>query len=142
MNRINQSLLILHFVGLAMGFAASFANMTMGALIARAAPAERPVLGRFPPLMSAIGRIGLALLWVTGLVLTYSKYGGLGSLPWPIYLKLAAVVLLTVVVGYIWSLERRIHRGDMAAAARLPVAGMFAMWFALLSLIFAVLTFD
>ena len=62
MNTLNQALLILHFIGLAMGFSASFANMAMSGLIARAVPPDKAVLGRFPPIMSRIGTIGLALL--------------------------------------------------------------------------------
>lgn len=142
MSRLDRALLILHFIGLAMGFATSFANMAMGGLIAKAAPSEKVVLGRFPPLMSRIGGVGLVLLWVTGVVLTYTKYGGPESLPWPFVAKLAAVVLLTVAVGSIWALERRAHRGDMAAASRIPMVGMIAMSMALLSVVFAVLTFD
>mgnify|MGYP001379940504 CR=1 FL=1 len=33
MNRFNQLLLFLHFLGLALGFSASFASMVMGSLI-------------------------------------------------------------------------------------------------------------
>ena len=142
MNRINQVLLILHFVGLAMGFAASFANMVMGGLIGKAAPPEKAVLGRFPPIMGLIGRIGLALLWVSGLTLTYTKYGGPESLPFVFVLKLVAVVLLTVAVGTLYVLERKVHRGDLASASRVPVVGMFAMSMALLSVVLAVVTFD
>lgn len=142
MGLLNQVLLILHFVGLAMGFAASFANMTMGGLIAKAPPPEKAVLGRFPPIMSAIGRIGLALLWATGLTLTYTKFGGFEALPRIFFAKLAAVVFLTIAVGSIWSIERKVHRGDMAAASRLPMVGMIATSMALLSVVFAVLTFD
>ena len=75
---LNQALLILHFLGLAMGLSVSFANIVMGGLIARAAPAEKAVLGRFPPVMSRIGRAGLTLLWVSGVILLYTKWGASG----------------------------------------------------------------
>ena len=66
MTAVNHLLLILHFLGLALGFSVSFSNMVMGGLISKAVPAEKAVLGKFPPAMSRVGRFGLALLWVTG----------------------------------------------------------------------------
>jgi hypothetical protein len=75
MNRVNQVVLFLHFVGMALGFSVSFGNMVMSSLIAKAAPADKATLGRFPPAMSKLGRIGLALLWVTGGFLVYTRWG-------------------------------------------------------------------
>jgi hypothetical protein len=56
MKGVNELLRFLHFLGLALGFSVSFANIVMGVLIARAAPAEKAVPGRFPPLMSLVGK--------------------------------------------------------------------------------------
>jgi len=67
MDILNTILLILHFLGLAMGLSVSFSMMVMGGLIKKAAPSEKAVLGRFPPMMSRVGHIGLALLWISGL---------------------------------------------------------------------------
>ena len=142
MHRVNQALLMLHFVGLALGLAVSFANMVMGGLIAKAAPGEKAVLGRFPPAMSRVGRIGLGLLWVTGVSLLFTKWNGPASLPWPFAVKLSAVVLLTITVGYIYWLERRVAKGDSAAGPRIRLAGMIAMGLALVAILCAVLTFD
>jgi hypothetical protein len=77
MHAFVQILLILHFLGLAMGFSTNFASFVMLGLIAKAAPQERAVLGRFPPIMSRVGEIGLALLWATGLLLVWAQWGGL-----------------------------------------------------------------
>ena len=139
---ILQVLLFLHFLGLALGFAVSFANMVMGRLIAKAAPAEKPVLGRFPPAMSKLGRIGLILLWVTGVALVYLKWGGFAALSWEFYVKLAAVVLLTITTEYIHWLERLVHKGNLAALARIEAAGKVAMMLALVAVAFAVLVFN
>lgn len=141
MNRFHQVLLILHFVGLAMGLSVSFANLVMSRLIAKAPIPEKAVLGRFPPIMSRIGTIGLTLLWVTGLTMVYTRWGGFATLPWQFHVKLTAVVLLTITVGYIHRQQRRMQRGEAAAAARIEVAGKIATAFALTALVFAVLTF-
>ena len=142
MTGFNQTLLILHFLGLAMGLSVSIGNIVMLNLINKAAPPEKAILGRFPPAISQVGRVGLALLWATGLTMAYTKWNGIGSLPWTFHVKLTAVVLLTVLVAYITSLERRIRRGDMAAAAQIQTAGKFTTLCALTAVVFAVLTFD
>jgi len=41
MKDFNHVLLILHFLGLALGFSVSFANLVMGRLISAAPPQER-----------------------------------------------------------------------------------------------------
>jgi hypothetical protein len=72
-------LLFFHFLGLALGFTVGFSNIVMSRLIAAADPTEKAVLGRFPPAVSQLGRVGLALLWLTGLTMVYTRYGGLGT---------------------------------------------------------------
>jgi hypothetical protein len=44
MSNVNLVLVILHFLGLALGFTASFASIVMAGLIAKAAPYEKAVL--------------------------------------------------------------------------------------------------
>jgi hypothetical protein len=140
-NGFNRVLLILHFLGLAMGFSVSIANLVMSRLISKAAPPEKAVLGRFPPTMSRVSWIGLSLLWVTGVILVYTKWGGFATLTWQFYIKLTAVVLLTTTVVYIHRLERLVQRGDAAATVRIEPAGKVATSPAVIAVIFAVLTF-
>lgn len=139
---LNQLLLILHFLGLALGFSATVVNMMLPALLAGADPAEARGLARLPPRMSQVGGSGLLLLWATGLILTYTKWGGFGSLPWQFHVKLTAVVLLTLGVGMAHALQARLRRGDTAAAGRLPIVGRVIALMSLTAVVFAVLTFD
>ena len=142
MNLLNQILLILHFVGLAMGFSVTFANLVMTGIIDKAAPPEKAVLGRFPLTMSRVAEIGIALLWATGATMVYTKWGGFGALPWQFHVKLTAVVLLTLTVGYIHRLQKLARQGDTSAPARLQTFGKIATLCALTAVIFAVLTFE
>jgi uncharacterized membrane protein len=142
MTAFNQGMLVLHFVGLAMGISVSLANIVMLGVMTKAAPAERAVLARFPPAMSKLGRIGLVMLWLTGLTMAYTKWSGIAAMPWQFHVKLTAVVLLTLVVVHIARLEARIARGDAAAAAQIQTVGKIASLCALTAVIFAVLTFD
>jgi hypothetical protein len=56
--------------------------------------------------------------------------------------KLAAVVLLTIAVGYIHYLEGRIKKGDAAALVRVQLVGKIAFALGITAIIFAVLTFN
>lgn len=142
MDLFNKILLMLHFIGLALGFSVSISNGVMMGIIARAAPGDRPVLARFPPVMSQVGRVGLVLLWLTGITMLYTRWNGFDGMPWQFHVKITAVVLLTITVLYIGKIEGQVGRGDMAAAAKLPSVGKMASLFAMTALIFAVLTFN
>ena len=82
MDLFNKILLMLHFIGLALGFSVSISNGVMLGIITKAAPGERPVLARFPPAMSKVGRVGLLLLWLTGLTILYTRWAGFDGMPW------------------------------------------------------------
>ena len=142
MDTLNEILLILHFVGLAMGLAVPFANMVLQGVAANASPPEKTVLARVPPAMSRVGDIGLTLLLVTGVTMVFTKYGGFAVMPWQFQVKMAAVVLLVALVGYIHMLMGKARKGDAAAVARIPAVGRITFLLALIAVVFAVLTFD
>ena len=141
METINQIALILHFLGLAMGLSVSFSNMVMAGLIAKAAPAEKPVLGRFPMAMSRIGDAGLTLLIVSGLWLLFRKWGGMTAMPREFHIKLTLVVILIGIVGYIHAQQKKLRNGDASAMARMQRAGRAAFVTVLAIVVFAVLAF-
>ena len=137
-------LLILHFLGLAMGLSVGLSNMVMMSLITNAAGPDKAVLARFPPAMSRVGDIGLSLLWISGLGMLFNRYGGfegLSALGWTLHVKLTAVVILTGLVGYMHTLMRKARNGDTAAAAQLPTIGRVAFLMAVTAIVFAVVTF-
>jgi len=141
MDILNQVLLILHFVGLAMGLSVAFANMVMGGLIEKAAPAEKPILGRFPFAMSRIGDAGLGLLIASGLGLLFLKWGGMAGMPREFHIKLLLVVILIGIVGYIHAQQKKLKNGDASAMGRIQLAGKAAFVTALAIVVFAVLAF-
>jgi hypothetical protein len=138
----NKVLLMIHFLGLAMGLAVPFANMTMMGLISKAQPPEKLVLGRFPLAMSKVGKIGLLILWATGITMVFTRWSGFSTLPRTFDVKMTAVLLLTITVGYIHYLESRVRKGDVAAIVRIQAAGKIALVLALTAVVFAVLTFN
>lgn len=138
---LDNTLVIVHFIGLTMGMSVGFSNMVMAGLIAKAAPNEKAVLGRFPPLMGRVGTIGLALLWASGLAIVYTRYGTFSILPRYFIIKIVAVVLLTLCVTYINILQRRADKGDTAAVAQIQAIGRMTGPLALIAIVFAVITF-
>ena len=138
---LDQVLVTLHFLGLAMGLSTGFANMVMAGVINKAAPQEKAVLGRFPPAMAKVGVIGLALLWVTGISIVMTRYGSFAILPRSFVIKLTAVVLLTIAVAYIHVLMPRAQKGDAAALARIQTIGKLTGPLSIIAIIFAVITF-
>jgi hypothetical protein len=142
MDMLYNVLLILHFLGLAMGLSVSFSNMVMGGLIEKAVPAEKPVLGRFPFAMGRVGDIGLTLLIVSGLGLLFGKWGGFAAMRPIFHVKLTLVVVLIGLIGYVRTLQGRLKKGDMAAAATIQVVGKVAFVTALGIVVCAVFAFE
>lgn len=130
---MNEALLFLHFVGLMLGAAGGFAS----AMIMRRALTlpvdEAKVLRGLGPILSKVSATGVAVLWVTGLILVWSKWGGIGSLPDMFWVKAIFILSLTVMTALIHLTYAEIRKGNSAAAARLPKFGPMAGVSALLA---------
>lgn len=137
-----RALLVLHFLGLAMGFATGFGNMVMASLMAKATPDERRALAKFPPAIARVGDVGLVLLWLTGLTLVFQKWGGFGAMPGLFHAKLTTVVLMTLVIGFVHSQAKGVAAGDAAAMAKTQVAGKVIFVLAVTTVALAVWTFN
>jgi hypothetical protein len=139
---MNAALLFLHFVGLMLGAAGGFAS----AIIMRRAlvlPAdEAKVVRGLGPILSKVSATGVAVLWVTGLIMVWSKWDGFVSLPQMFWVKAIFIVSLTVMTALIQLTYAEIRKGNPAAAARLPKFGPMAGISALLAVLFAVLAFN
>ena len=139
---MNQFILFLHFVGLMMGAAGGFGS----AVIMRRALAlpadEAKVVRGLGPILANVATVGLSLLWVTGLILVWSKWDGIGSLPKLFWVKAVFILSLTVVQGLVLMTYAEIRKGNVALAARLPKLGPMGGISALLAVLFAALAFS
>lgn len=142
MNELNQVLLILHFLGLALGLSASIASLLVGRMMATATANDRAVLARVPPVTGRAGDIGLVLLWISGLALVFTRWGGFGSLPGMFHAKLTAVVVLTGLVGFTHALQKRARLGSTSAPATLATVGRAILLLGVAIVVLAVLAFD
>ena len=138
---MNDFILFLHFFGLMLGAAGGFGS----ALIMRramTAPAEQAqTLRSLGPMLANVSVVGLAFLWITGLILVWSKWNGIGSLPTLFWVKFIFVVTLTAAAIAIHMTYADVRKGNTAAAARLPKLGPIAGLSALLATFFAAFTF-
>jgi hypothetical protein len=137
---MNDILFMLHLFGFGAAFASGVGNAVILQLVA-AAPGDAPVLGKVPPRLARIGQIGLGFLWVTGVIMVWTKEGGPENLPWPFWVKFACVVAITVVVIMLSLLIRRMQNGDATARAQVPIYGRISGALLALIVIFAVLAF-
>lgn len=139
---MNAFLLFLHLFGLMLGAAGGFAS---GILMrkALAMPADQAkVVRSLGPLLATIAAVGVAVLWVTGLIMVWSVWGGFGNLPRLFWLKAVFIVSLTVIVGLIHMTYAEIRKGNAGAATRLPLLGPAAGVSSLLAVLFAVYAFS
>jgi uncharacterized membrane protein SirB2 len=140
-----DALLMLHFIGLAMGVGTSFSLVTLGRVAATLEPAERAgFFGRVGAL-SKNGSIGLTLLIATGIgmmldrgVSVMFQIGG-GAF----HTKLLLVVILAGCLGYSQVLRKRAREGKDGgrAMATLPKLGAFMLVLGLAIIVTAVLAF-
>jgi hypothetical protein len=139
---MNEALLFLHFFGLMLGAAGGFAS----AIVMRRALAlpvdEAKVLRGLGPTLTNVSGTGVAVLWITGLIMVWSKWSGFASLPQMFWIKAIFILSLTVVVGLIHMTYAEIRKGNPAAAAKLPKLGPISGISALFAVLFAVLAFN
>ena len=141
MTPFDKFLLIVHYFGIAMGFATTISGIVMSVLMGRAEPADKAVLSRFMPMMSRVGTFGLLLIWASGMGLVFTVWQGFKNLPETVNYKFGAVICLTIAVILINVFMGRAERGDAAAAAKIQIISKFSALFAVLSLIMAVVVF-
>ena len=137
---MNEILLILHLFGFGAAIGASIGNFTILRLVS-AAPGDAPVLGKVPPMLARVGQGGLGLLWLTGLIMVWSVYGGPSNLPGFFWVKFICVLGVTTGVVLLGLTLREIQGGNRAAAARLPLYGAVTTGLLVLVVIFAVVSF-
>jgi hypothetical protein len=138
---MNEILLILHLFGFGTGMAASVGNFAIMRTV-RGSPADAPALMKLSPVLGRAGQIGLGLLWLTGIILVWSKWGGPQNLPTAFWWKFACVVILTGVSAMLGITAKQIQAGNRALAARMPIMGAAAAVLLVLVVIFAVYAFD
>ena len=108
---MRTAMLIVHFLGLAMGVGTSFGFMFLGIAGSKMEKEEGKKFALNSFAMSTMGHIGLVMLIVSGLYLITPFWGSLASMPLLIA-KLALVLTLTVAVSFATVYSKRAKKGD------------------------------
>ena len=108
---MHEIMLVLHFIGLAMGVGTSFAFMFLGIASSKMEKEEalKFTLNSFA--LSRMGHIGLTLLILSGIYLILPHLDNLGNNPMLI-IKLVLVLVLATLIGLISARARKAQQGD------------------------------
>lgn len=111
---MHDILLIIHFIGLAMGLGTSFGFMFLGIAGSKMEKKEQLKFQLNSMALSRMGHIGLTLLIISGIVLMTPYWSILPSSPLLIA-KLVLVLVLAALIGIITSIGKKARQGDTEA---------------------------
>ena len=134
-------MLILHFIGLAMGLGTSFAFMFLGIASGKMEKNEALKFNVNTLALSRMGHIGLGLLIISGGYLMTPYWRILPQTPLLIA-KLSLVVLLVILIGLITGAANKAKQGDAELHLKKTESlGKFALLTALVIVVLAVYVF-
>ncbi len=116
-------LVFLHLAALVFGMGSGFALSRLGPYygqVGEDAKLKLFVLGRR---YSKTANMALAVLWVTGLLTVWLKYGGVAGLSGWFWAKMILVVILSASIGMGSAAYRKFVGGDVGASSRAAMAG-------------------
>jgi uncharacterized membrane protein len=138
---MRELMLIIHFIGLVMALGAGFANLFLGTVAAKLAPAERGSFMSKTMILGRMGQIGLGLLLLSGFYLITPYWNVLGEMPLLIA-KLSLVAILLVLVSLILLLLRKAKKeNNPSLLAKIRPLGMLNFLIGIAIVILAVLVF-
>ena len=134
-------MLILHFIGLAMGLGVAFANLFLGIAAKKMAPEEVIPFRMKTMALARMGHIGLALLLISGFYLITPFWKTLGTMP-TLIAKLVGVVILVILIITFARYEKKAKQGNAAVYfGKMEKLGPVALLVAIVIVVLATLTF-
>ncbi len=138
---MRETVLVIHFVGLAMALGTGFANLFLGIVASKLEPAEKGSFMSKTLILGRMGQIGLGLLILSGLYLASPFWQAISIMPLFI-VKLILVVILTIVVTIIsLNVRKAKKQNNPALLARIKPLGIVTFLLGIAIVTFAVLTF-
>lgn len=138
---MREIMLIIHFLGIAMGLGTSFAFMFLGITSSKMEPEEAKKFQLNTLALARMGHIGLVLLLVSGGYLITPYLDSLMDRPLFIA-KLVLFLVLGALIGIISSLGKKAKLGDADThLAKIPTLGRIALLTGLAIVILAVYVF-
>ncbi len=138
---MREVMLIIHFIGLAMGLGTSIGFIFLGIAASKMEKEEARKFGLNAFAMSKMGQIGLVLLVISGLYLMTPFWKTLPVMPLLI-VKLILVVVLIALITFMAFAMKKAKNGDLVAQQKtIPTLGRIAMLTVLIILTLAVFIF-
>lgn len=136
-------LLIIHYIGLSIGAGTSVYLAALGVYASRTgepATVKAIMLGG-GGMLANVGLIGYLMLVVSGVLLIWVT--GMGpALGWTFHAKMLFVLGIGIMIFYLRSLNKKARQEEgMVTLAKMKKMGPLVMTMALLTIIFAVMTF-
>ena len=139
---MNQVLVFFHLLGLVVALGPGLANGPIMMRARSASPESAAALRSLPPILSRISAVGLALLIITGPILLATKYAGHAPSATAFGIKMAFVVAIVLVFGWMQVTMMQIRKtGNVALARRVGLLGPLLGLLGLGTMIFAVAAF-
>lgn len=135
-------MLILHFIGLAMGLGTAFAHAFLGFASSKLSKDEAVKLKTNTQILGRMGTIGLVLLLISGVYLILPYWNALLLLPL-LLTKLILFVVLIVLLTMINLLERKAVKMERPEVhyRKMEIIGKFALTTTLAIVVLAVMVF-
>lgn len=138
---MKTAMLIVHFLGLAMGVGASFGGLFLGLAGSKMEKEESIKFAVKTFTLSRMGHIGLTMLIISGFYLITPFWGSLASMPLLIA-KLVLVLTLTVSVSISAIYANRAKKGDAVAnLKKIATLGRVSLLSGITIVVLAVLIF-
>lgn len=136
-------LLVIHFLALAVGIGGGAASAVAAGIAKSSEPAGAMAIGKVQSKVGDVGFVALIVLWLTGIWMVFSVYGGFSGVPDGFSTKMIGVVGLTIAVAGMQVVKRRaMAAGSPPSANTMEWLGRLALVSAIFTITFAVLTFD
>jgi uncharacterized membrane protein len=139
---MHEILLIIHFIGLAMGLGTSFGFMFLGMVSSKMEKSEgqKFMLNAFG--LSKMGHVGITLLVVSGLFLMGPYWRTLTATPL-LMAKLVMVLVLAALIGIMSSKAKKARQGDAQEnMKKIAPLGRISLLVGLTIVVLAVLVFN
>lgn len=134
--------LFFHLSALVMALGAGMGLVRIAPFAATASDDQKSILFRAIKILGDHINIGLAVLWISGLLMLWLQYGwGVGVSHW-FWVKMLLVLVLTATAGIGSKARRLMMAGDATQAPKARLMGRIAVVSGLLTILCAVFTFN
>jgi uncharacterized membrane protein len=138
---MRETMLIIHFIGLAMGMGTSFAFMFLGIAASKMEKEEAIKFTLKALSISKMGQIGLVLLVLTGIYLISPYIASITEMPY-LMAKLILVLVLGALIGMLSSTAKKAQLGNAEVhLKKMEGMGKLSMLTSIAIVILAVLSF-